>query len=141
MRHRAAYAVTSTPHPLARHLLWVDCTAGAVAGAVVLLLAEWLSRVEGLPVGVLRVTGAANVAYAACSFSLAVRGRRPRWAIAALVAANAAWAAVCVALALAFAASATGWGLAHLLGEGVFVGALAALEWANRAELAGASGP
>ncbi len=103
------------------------------------LLAEWLSRVEGLPVGVLRVTGAANLAYAPGSFSLAVRSRRPRWAIAALVAANAAWAVVRLALALTFAARATGWGLAHLLGEGVFVSARATLEWANRAVSAKAS--
>ena len=88
--------------PLARHLLWVDCTAGAVAGVAVLALAEWLSRIEGVPLGVLRFTGAANLVYAAYSFSLAVRARRSVGGVLGLVAANAAWAVVCVALALAF---------------------------------------
>ena len=127
--------VTSAPRPLARHLLWVDCTAGAVVGAAVLALAEWLSGVEGLPVGVLRFTGAANLAYAAYSFSLAVRNRRPKGLVVALVVANVTWAVVCLGLALTFGASATGLGLAHLLGEGVFVGGLAWAEWTNWAVL------
>ena len=112
-----------------RRLLWVDASAAALAGAVVLSLGGWLSGVHGLPRGLLAVVGGVNLAYAAFSFSLAVRARRPESLIRLLVAANAAWAVACVGLAAAFAASATPFGLTHLVGEGAFVACLAALEW------------
>ena len=116
------------PAPTPR-LLWVDASAAALAGVAVLSLSAWLSRLHGLPRGLLLVVGAVNVAYAAYSFSLAVRARRPRRLVRLLVAGNLAWAAVCLGLAAAFAASATPFGLAHLVGEGLFVACLAALEW------------
>ncbi len=122
-----------------RHLLWIDCGAGALVGVVVLSLSGWLSVLHGLPRGVLVFTGAANLAYATYSFSLAVRDRPPRGLLYTLVAANAAWAVVCVALAAAFDGTATVFGLGHLVGEGAFVGGLAASEWAQRERLLAAS--
>ena len=115
-----------------RHLLWVDCAAGALAGAAVLALSGWLSAVEGLPQGVLVVTGVANLVYAAGSFSLAVRAARSAWAIALLAAANVAWGGVCAALAVTFADGTTAWAFVHLLGEGAVVAALGATEWQYR---------
>lgn len=123
-----------------RDLLWVDCTAGAVVGVAVLSLSGWLSEVEALPRGVLLVTGAANLLYAAYSFSLAVRAQRPMAGIVALVVANAAWAVVCIGLAAAFWGSATWLGRVHLVGEGLFVGGLAGLEWTRREALLAATG-
>ena len=111
-----------------RHLLWIDSAAGALVGTVVLLASEGLSGLYGLPL----VTGAANVLYAACSGSLAMRAVRPRAGIAALVAANAVWAVVCVGLVGAYAEGGGGLGLLHLGAEAVFVGGLAALEWRHR---------
>ncbi|MDZ4701404.1 MAG: hypothetical protein SH809_16955 [Rhodothermales bacterium] len=49
-------------------LLWIDGTGGALVGVLVLILSGWLSRLEGLPEGVLLFTAAANLAYAAFSF-------------------------------------------------------------------------
>lgn len=122
----------SLRHPRAnrwRNLLWVDCTAGAVVGALVLLLSGWLSGLYGLPRGVFLFTGAANLAYASFSFSLAVRSKRPLPLIVLLVAANLAWAAVMVYLAALFRTTASPLGLAHLIGEALFVGGLGLLEW------------
>lgn len=120
---------------LLRKLLWVDCTAGALAGVAMLALHGWLGRLYALPPGLLLVMGAANLLYACFSFSLAVRARRPRSLIHLLVLANLSWAAVCLGLAVVFRESATWFGVGHLAGEAVFVGGLACLEWSQRDRL------
>lgn len=122
---------------LAPHLLWIDCGAAALAGVLVLLFTPWLAGLYGLPQGLLQGIGAVNLLYGAYSFSLALRGRRPLALIALLVVANGAWAVACLAMALRFAGSATGFGLLHLVGEALFVGGLAACEWHWRGRLAG----
>lgn len=115
-----------------RHLLWIDCSAGALASVLVLALSGWLAPLEGLPREVLRFTGAMNLVYGSYSFSLAVRRRRPLALVTLLVAANLAWVPVCIALAVYFRDVATPFGFAHLLGEALFVGGMALLEWRHR---------
>ena len=118
-----------------RHLLWIDSGAGLGAGVVVLALSGWLSEVYGLPRALLLGMGAANLAYGTYSGTLARRARRPRGLLLLLVVANGAWAVLCVVLAVRLAHSASAFGLAHLAGEGLFVGGLAALEWRERERL------
>lgn len=118
-----------------RHLLWVDCSAAAVAGVLVLSLSGWLSQLEGLPRELLIFTGVVNLLYGCFSFSLAVRRVRPLRLLTLLVVANLAWVPVCVALAVEFRAVATPFGFAHLLGEACFVGVLAVLERVHREQL------
>jgi hypothetical protein len=120
---------------LPRKLLWVDCTAAALAGVAVLAFSGWLSRLYGLPRDLLLLIGAVNLLYGCYSFSLAVRARRPRHLIHLLVFANLGWAAVCLVLTVAFREPATLFGLAQLIGEAVFVGGLASLEWRYRDQL------
>ncbi|HEX8360583.1 MAG TPA: hypothetical protein VF613_10760 [Longimicrobium sp.] len=119
-----------------RRLLWIDCTAGAVAGVTVFVLSGWLSRLYGLPREILLFMGAANLLYASYSFSLARRAVRPMSLIKLLVFANATWVLVCFGLAVTFWEQATVFGLAHLIGEALIVGGLAALEWNQRHRLA-----
>jgi hypothetical protein len=114
-----------------RHLLWIDSGAGLGAGVVVLALSGWLTEVYGLPRALLLGMGAANLAYGTYSGALARRARRPRGMLLLLVLANATWAGLAVRLAHA----ASAFGLAHLAGEGLFVGGLAALEWRERERL------
>jgi hypothetical protein len=76
-----------------------------------------------------------NLVYGSYSFSLAVRRTRPLALLTLLVAANLVWVLVCTALAVNFRDVATPFGFAHLLGEAVFVGGLARLEWRHRALL------
>ena len=125
---------------LIRRLLWVDCIGAAVAGVVVVAFSGWLSRLEGLPQGVLLVTGVANLLYGSYSFSLAVRAERPMPLIKLLVAANVAWVPVCLGILVAFPTTATPFAVAHYVGEAVYVGGLAVLEWRNR-DLLTAAGP
>ena len=117
---------------LLRKLLWVDCTAGAVVGVLVVAFSGWLSELEGLPQAVLLFAGAVNLLYASFSFSLAVRRVRPMALIKALVIANLAWVPVCTGLVVYFWETITVFGVAQLLGEAVFVGGLALVEWRYR---------
>lgn len=118
-----------------RRLLWVDCIAAALAGVTVLTLSGWLSHVHALPRGLLLLTGVVNLTYASYSFSLAVRAKRPRSLINLLVLANLTWAVVCLRWAVVFSESATLFGVGHLVGEALFVGGLAGLEWRRREQL------
>ena len=132
------YAAESTPSQskhAVKNLLWVDCIAGALAGVAVLMFSGWLSSLYALPREILLFNGAANVLYASCSFSLAIRARRPGSLINLLVFANLAWAVVCLWLVSVFAGPATWFGIGHLVGEALFVGGLASLEWRWRDQL------
>jgi hypothetical protein len=117
----------------------VDCGAAVLAGAAVVSLAEWLSRLYAMPHGLLVGMGVVNLAYGAFSFSLARRAHRPRSLILLLVVANATWAGLCALAAVRLAGTASAFGLAHLVGEGLFVGGLAGLEWRHRERLLRAS--
>jgi hypothetical protein len=120
---------------LLRKLLWVDSVAGLVVGVAVLCLSAFLGELYALPRELLVASGVANLAYGTFSFTLARRARRPRPLIVLLVAANATWAALCAVAAVLLAGTASAFGLAHIVGEGLFVGALAALEWNQRERL------
>ncbi len=121
--------------PVIANLLWIDSGAAALAGSLCLLLSECLSALHALPQNLLQLIGVVNLLYASYSFSLAIRARRPRRLITLLVIANSAWALVCLGMAASFAGTASIFGIAHLLGEAVFVAGLAGLEWKWRARL------
>jgi hypothetical protein len=121
---------------IARKLLWVDCTAAAIAGVAVLALSGGLSRLHVLPLELLLFIGADNLLYGSYSFTLASGAERSMCLIKVLACANAAWSVVCVGLAATIWGQASLWGIAHLVGEAMFVGGLAAMEWSQRYLLA-----
>ena len=104
-----------------------------------LSLSSWLSDLYALPRVLLIGIGVVNLCYGAFSFSLARRARRPRPLIVLLVVANATWAVLCVLAAVLLAGQASAFGMAQLVGEGLFVGGLAALEWSQRERLLSAA--
>lgn len=118
-----------------QNVLWVDCTAGAVAGSLMLLLLPWITRLYALPRWLLLFIGAANLLYAAYSFTLAAWPGRSPALINLLIAANLTWSGLCLWLMFIFGPSATIFGTIHLGAEAVFVGALAIVEWRWRADL------
>lgn len=120
---------------LLRQILWVDSGAALSAGIIVAALSGWLSELYALPRGLLLGMAVVNLAYGSYSGSLAVRARRPRALIVLLVVANATWAVLCGLGAVALSDTASGFGMAHLIGEGLFVGGLAVLEWRERERL------
>ena len=126
---------SDAPPAWVRRLLWVDGLAGRTVGLVVLVLAVPLTDWYGLPHGVVVFIGTANVGYGGFSTSLAASARRPMGLLKMLVAANAAWCVVAIALLSRFGADSTWLGRAHVAGEGLFVAGLAALEWRWREAL------
>lgn len=121
------------PHSVdAQRLLRFDSIAGLSAGVAVLLLRHPLSAWEQIPAPLLAVTGAANLLYGSYSGLLAYRASRgnpaSRLALRTLVIANGGWAVFCLVL-VAVTWSYSSWlGVAHLGGEGLFVGLLAYIE-------------
>ena len=61
--------------------------------------------------------------------------------IVLLVVANATWSGLCVLTAAVLTGTASMFGLTHVVGEGVFVGGLAGLEWSQREQLRRSRGP
>ncbi len=124
---------------IARNLLWIDCTAAALAGAALLALGEWLGDFYALPRGFLLFMGNANLLYACYSFTLALLIARRKPMITLLVAGNLIWALVCLGFAVAFSGTATMFGVSHLVAEAAFVGGLALFEWRYRDQLVAAA--
>ncbi len=123
---------------LQKNVLWVDRIGAGVAGLAMLMLAGWLSRLYSLPVEFVMGLGVVNLVYGAYSFSLAVRRKRPKGLIVLLVVANGCWAVFCVVAAVLVASQASLFGIAHLVGEGSYVGWLAWMEWRLREGLVAA---
>lgn len=125
---------------LLRNLLWVDCLGALLAGIAVLSLSGWLSGLYGLPRSFVIFLAVVNLAYGAFSLSLAARSKKPLALVSLLAAANMAWGFLfCFGAAIALAPAASPFGLAQLIGEGLYVGGLGALEWSRRHQLATAS--
>ena len=118
-----------------RRLLWVDGLGALAAGIVVLLIKGWLSQWYALPEQLLFFTGVVNLIYASYSIPLAARAIRPMSWILFLVVANLTWAIVCLTLAFSYSATASLFGMAHLIGEGLYVGGLGCLEYRWREDL------
>lgn len=111
-----------------KHLLWVDCLAGALPGVVVLTFHAPLAELYGIPDSLVLVMGAANLMYAAYGFPLARAQQRAPWRVRLLIAANLLWGCVCLGLAVFFAGRASKLGTVLIVGEAAFVAILALLE-------------
>ena len=119
--------------PRVRRILWLDSLGALVVGVLVLALSAPLAELYVLPRALVVTLGVVNVLYGCGSGTLArqaSRGMRParRW-VDLLIGANLAWTVVCALLAAAWWSEASAWGLAQLLGEGVYVGGLGLVEW------------
>lgn len=121
--------------PASRHLLRIDSIGGLIAGTLALSLSPWLSRLYAVPQSLVVGMGVANLAYGTMSGLLQRRAVRPPALIRLLVVANGLWAVLCLVTAVRLASTASVFGLAQLVGEGLYVGGLAALEWRAREAL------
>jgi hypothetical protein len=114
---------------------WIDGLAGLLGGVSLFLTLDWLVEWYNISRETLVIIGVANLAYGTYSLSIATLKKRPEILIVILVMANLAWALNCVRMAITFGNTASIFGLIHLLGEAIFVGGLAWLEWRYRKDL------
>ena len=119
-----------------RNLLWIDGLGAALAGVLTLALMGWLSELYDLPRNLLLLIGVVNLLYGSFSLPLARRRQRPLVLIQLLAVANLAWALFfCFRWAYVYSDTASLFGLAHFVGEGIWVGGLGVLEWRWRESL------
>lgn len=116
-------------------ILWVDCLGGLAIGALVLALSGPLSRWEGLPLQVIIFLGAMNVTYGVYSLYVTTRSPRGLDLVKVLAVANMSWLVVCLAIAYLWRNEITTFGLAHVVGEGLYVAGLGSREWRLRDRL------
>jgi hypothetical protein len=120
---------------IANHILWIDCTAAAFAGLIVLLAAQWLSQLYHLPKGIIVFMGCVNLLYASYSFTLANYKKRSMLLLNILITANSIWVLVCLVMLWKFWQEMTIFAVLHIAGEAVFVGTLARFEYQWRHQL------
>lgn len=95
-------------------LLWVDGTAGALVGMLLLGLSPWLAALLNLPFDVVLFMGVANLVYGCCALTTIRLKQRPLSPVRFLVIANLAWMMVCIGLAIVHSEGISVWGLLHL---------------------------
>jgi len=123
MTTSAAASATGAVHPspLLRQALLADAATSAACGSLMLLAAGPLGGLLGLPEGLLRVSGALLLPYAALIAYLGLRERLRRLAVWAVVAGNAVWAADSVLLLASGWVEPTRAGYAFVIAQAVAV--------------------
>lgn len=115
---------------VARAVLWIDALGALGVGFVLLAFRDAITAWYQLPPGVMTLIIGGDLVYGTCSLQLAMRPRwRSRGLVLALVAANLAFAVVCVVLFARHGNAASLFGRLHLVGEAVYLCVLAGTEW------------
>jgi hypothetical protein len=122
------FSLMSSPRFL-RAVVWFDASTGILLGALHLLLTEPLAQWLGLPAGLLQVSGALLLGYAALATAIARSEPMPRGWLWVLIVGNFAWALASLGLLLGSAVAPTLLGQAYLLVHVVSVALLAELQW------------
>lgn len=112
-------------------ILWVDCLGGLAVGVLVLVFADLLSQLQGLPFKVLFGMGVANLTYGSFSLWVTTRRNRSRSAILVLAIANMCWLVMCLGIVIFSWGQITPFGTLHVCGEGIYVASLGLFEWRN----------
>ena len=120
--------MTFLPSPFLRRVLAADAAASGAVGVVMLLGADSLAGLLGLPPSLLFYAGLILIPYAAVVALVAARPTVSRAAIWAIVTCNALWAADSIVLLVSgwVAPSALGYGF--VVGQALVVAAFAELQ-------------
>lgn len=122
------FSLISSPRFL-RAVVWFDASTGVLLGGLHLLLTEPLAQWLGLPAGLLQVSGALLLGYAALAGAIARSEPMPRGWLWVLIVGNLAWALASLGLLLGSPLAPTLLGQAYLLVHVVSVALLAELQW------------
>jgi hypothetical protein len=117
----------STVHPSAflRYAILGDAVASGATGLVALAGAGFLTETLGLPEALLRGAGLILIPYAAAIAYLGTRPILSRWAVWAMITANAVWVVDSALLLLSGWVSPTFLGAAFVIFQAVVVGGFA----------------
>ena len=117
------------------NILRIDGFGGLIVGMLVLLLHPFLADWYGIPENIVRMMGITNLVYGSYSHFLTKRCECSLKAIVFLVFANLIWTLICFFLWFILGEKMTTLGQIVVLGEGIYVGVLACLEWFWRSSL------
>ncbi len=113
-------------------ILHLDGSVGLTVGLLLILLQDWAGNLYNLPNIIIVFLAAANVCYGVYALCLAFSSYKRSVLISILAIANTAWVAVCIAVVLYYAKTASFIGLLFIGLEGIFVSFLAYYEWKYR---------
>lgn len=112
-----------------KKVLLIDGGAALIVGVLIILINEKLTLWLALPLELLNFMAIVNLLYSIFSLTLAFFKKPSLILLKVLVAANLFWSFNCMRLALIYDESSNWLGIVYLIGEAIFVGALACLEW------------
>jgi hypothetical protein len=118
-----------TMTPMLRNVLRVDAALSGLTALALMVDAEPLSAMTGLPAGILRAIGVALVPWTALLAWLASRPVFPSAALVTVIALNFVWALDCALAAFGVIGSPAGLGVAVLALQAVGTVVLAEFEW------------
>lgn len=124
-------SIASQELPL-RRVLWVDGVAGLATVASLLLAPAVFSSMYGFPPRLVQGSAAALLVYAALIATLIFKPGQSAFRLGVLVGGNVAWVAASAWVAFGSGLELTPIGRAYVVGQAVFVAALAALEYRFR---------
>lgn len=117
-------------HPnLLRYAILADALVSGAAGLLMLLGADLLAGLLGLPVTLLRYAGLSLLPFAALVAWLGARAHPPRAAVWAVVAYNVLWAVDSILLLLTGWVSPTALGYAFVVAQAIAVALFAELQY------------
>jgi len=117
-------------------ILWVDCLGGLAVGLIVFVFCRLISEWQNLPLKVVLLMGAANLIYGCYSLYVTTRKQRPSGLVKLLSIANMVWLLVCSAIVVMYWSQISLFGMAHVIGEGIYVAGLGFVEWKMKESLA-----
>lgn len=114
------------------NVLHIDGSAGLAVGLALFAFVGWISELYRLPHNTILFLASANIIYGCYALSLALSNKKSLMSIKVIAIANSVWVAVCAAIVVLFAHTASPIGVFFICGEALFVGMLAVYEWMNR---------
>jgi glucose uptake protein GlcU len=115
--------------PFLRRALLADALISAATGLLMLIGANVLASILGLPEALLRYAGLVLLPYAALVAYVATREQLRRWAVWAVIVANAIWAVDSIILLLSGWVTPNALGYAFIIFQALVVAAFAEIQY------------
>ncbi|MGA2128631.1 MAG: hypothetical protein ABSG76_21070 [Xanthobacteraceae bacterium] len=121
--------MTHDPSQWLRRVLLVDAATSGAMGLLLVVAANLLAPLLGLPAALLDYAGLSLIPFAALVCWVATRQQLPRPGVWAIIACNAVWSADSILLLLSGYVAPTGLGATFVVAQALVVAILAELEY------------